>query len=103
VRFHVVMTASMKMTGLWDLAPCSIMEIGRHFKSAYCLHHQVDNSSHRSASTRLHDAISPKAAIFRTGGISPRVKWIVHDDECLKPRLRMREAIPPRLHGVVFN
>jgi hypothetical protein len=30
----------MEMTVLWDVAPCSLVEICRRFKSAYCLHHQ---------------------------------------------------------------
>jgi hypothetical protein len=32
----------MKMTAFWDIAPCSLVEVDRHFRGAYCLHHQGD-------------------------------------------------------------
>jgi hypothetical protein len=31
----------MKMTVFWDVAPCGLVEVDRHFRGAYCLHHQV--------------------------------------------------------------
>jgi hypothetical protein len=36
------MAASMKMTAFWDVAPCSILELDRRFRCAYCLYHQGD-------------------------------------------------------------
>jgi hypothetical protein len=33
----------MKMTAFWDIAPCSLIEVDRHFRGAYCLHHQGDD------------------------------------------------------------
>jgi hypothetical protein len=30
----------MKTTVFWDVAPCSQVEIDRHLRAAYCLHHQ---------------------------------------------------------------
>jgi hypothetical protein len=30
----------MQMTVFYDVAPCSLVEIGRRFRDAYCLHHQ---------------------------------------------------------------
>jgi hypothetical protein len=30
----------MKMTAFWDIAPCSLAEVYRCFRDAYCLHHQ---------------------------------------------------------------
>jgi hypothetical protein len=30
----------MKMTVFWNVAPCSLVEIGSRFKGAYCLHYQ---------------------------------------------------------------
>jgi hypothetical protein len=41
VRFRVL-TASMKMTVFWDVAPCSLIEIYRRYRDAYCLHQQGD-------------------------------------------------------------
>jgi hypothetical protein len=31
---------SMKFIVFWDIAPCSHIEVDRHFRGAYCLHHQ---------------------------------------------------------------
>jgi hypothetical protein len=28
------------MTTFWDIAPCIVVEVGRGFRGAYCLHHQ---------------------------------------------------------------
>jgi hypothetical protein len=35
-------TASIKMIALWDIAPCSLVEVYRRFRDAYCLHNQGD-------------------------------------------------------------
>jgi hypothetical protein len=40
VRFEVLTAASMKMAVFWVVAPCSLVEIYRRFRSACCLHHQ---------------------------------------------------------------
>jgi hypothetical protein len=32
----------MKMAVFWDVAPCSLLDIDRRFRGAYCLHHQGD-------------------------------------------------------------
>jgi hypothetical protein len=29
------------MTGFWDIAPCSLVEVDRRFRGVYCLHHLV--------------------------------------------------------------
>jgi hypothetical protein len=39
VRFEVIMAASMKMAVFWVVAPCSLVEVHRRFRSACCLHH----------------------------------------------------------------
>jgi hypothetical protein len=39
VRFEVLMAASMDMTVFWDVTSCSVTEIYRRFRAAYCLHH----------------------------------------------------------------
>jgi hypothetical protein len=37
----------MKMVALWDIAQCSLVDVGGCFRDAYCLHHQGDEiSSH---------------------------------------------------------
>jgi hypothetical protein len=40
VRFQVFVAASMKVTFFWDIAPCSLVEVDRRFRGAYCLHKQ---------------------------------------------------------------
>jgi hypothetical protein len=42
VWFQVLMAVSMRMTVLWDVVPCSLIEIDQRFRGTYCLHHQVD-------------------------------------------------------------
>jgi hypothetical protein len=32
----------LKMAVFWDAALCSLIEINRHFRGAYCLHRQGD-------------------------------------------------------------
>jgi hypothetical protein len=34
----------MKMAVFWDIAPCSLVEVYRRFRGAFCLHHQGDES-----------------------------------------------------------
>jgi hypothetical protein len=38
VRFQVLTAASMKIA-FWDIASCSLVEVDRRFRDAYCLHH----------------------------------------------------------------
>jgi hypothetical protein len=45
----------------WDIAPCSLIEIVRRFRDAYCLHRQDDD---RTIYKRLDGAISQKTVIF---------------------------------------
>jgi hypothetical protein len=42
VRFQILTAASMKFRVVWDVAPCSHVEIDRRFRGAYRLHHQSD-------------------------------------------------------------
>jgi hypothetical protein len=42
VRIQVLTAARVKMTAFWDTAPCSLVEVDRRFRRAYCLEHQVD-------------------------------------------------------------
>jgi hypothetical protein len=39
--FQVLTAAIMKMTAFSDIMPCSLIEVHRCFRDAYCLHHQV--------------------------------------------------------------
>jgi hypothetical protein len=37
MRFQVLTAASMTMRAFWDVAPCSMGEVDRRFRNAYCL------------------------------------------------------------------
>jgi hypothetical protein len=46
VKFQVITAASMEMTiifDIWNVAPCSLVEVYRCFRGACCLHHQRDD------------------------------------------------------------
>jgi hypothetical protein len=40
VRFQVLTTTSINMAVFWDVEPCRLVEIGRRFRGADCLHRQ---------------------------------------------------------------
>jgi hypothetical protein len=44
---------SLEMIVLWDVAPCNLVEIDRHFRDAYCLHHQGDPHTRRRENLNL--------------------------------------------------
>jgi hypothetical protein len=49
VRVQVLKAASMNMKAFWDtsIAPCSLVEVDRHFRGAYCLHRRsIPESCH---------------------------------------------------------
>jgi hypothetical protein len=52
----LVLTATIKMAVFWDVAPCSLVEIDRSFREAYCLYHQSDG---------LNSATFQKTIIFK--------------------------------------
>jgi hypothetical protein len=56
----------LKTTALWEIALCSVVEVARCFRGAYCLHHRGKERllKRRSTSTRLHGAMFRKAVIF---------------------------------------
>jgi hypothetical protein len=49
VKLQVLTAASMKMTVLWDVVPCSLVEVYRRFGGAYCLHHQGEHCKYKTA------------------------------------------------------
>jgi hypothetical protein len=38
----VLTTASVKMTAFWEMSLCSLAEVNRRFRGAYCLHRHPD-------------------------------------------------------------
>jgi hypothetical protein len=84
----------MKMTDFWDTAPCSLVEIHRCFRGAYCLHHRVTPPSIRA---RPHGTISPKIIVFMlpvlsTSHLSQSWDWsfvdcLIHIQEIFGPYL----------------
>jgi hypothetical protein len=75
-------SVGMKMAIIWDVAPCSLVDIDLCFGGAYCLHHQGSDSGgsellwNMSVSTRLHGAKFQKAAIFSTCSVLTLVIWV---------------------------
>jgi hypothetical protein len=43
MRFQVLTAASVNMVAFWDMAPCSVEEVHRRFRRAYCVHHHSNN------------------------------------------------------------
>jgi hypothetical protein len=65
MRFQVLTAVSMKFRVFWDVAPCSHVEVDWHYRGAYCLHHQGNDSlKYWSTSTRLQDATSHKTKLY---------------------------------------
>jgi hypothetical protein len=46
VRFEVITAVRMKITGVWDVTQCSLVDRYQRFDVTYCLH--------RKGSTKLH-------------------------------------------------
>jgi hypothetical protein len=38
-RLQVLKAANLKMTAFWDIEQCSLVEVYRRFRGAYCLNH----------------------------------------------------------------
>jgi hypothetical protein len=62
VWLQVLMAARMKTGVCWVVAPCSMLEAGRRFRGAYCLH---DQSGH------LHANLCPVYLVFTDALPSP--------------------------------
>jgi hypothetical protein len=43
-------TGCRKMAVFWDVAPCSLVDTGRHIRGSYCLHHQVTHRPDKGVS-----------------------------------------------------
>jgi hypothetical protein len=43
--YRVLIAVNVKTTAFWDTASCNLEEVHRHFRGAYCLHHQGDQVS----------------------------------------------------------
>jgi hypothetical protein len=54
VRFQVLTASSIKVTVFWDLASCSLIEINRSSRSAYCIHHQVPLKRRYTPVLKMH-------------------------------------------------
>jgi hypothetical protein len=44
----------VKMVVFLDVASCSLLDIDRRFREAYCLHHQGDHFTRRRENLRSH-------------------------------------------------
>jgi hypothetical protein len=81
IQFHVLTATSLKTVALWNITPCSLMEVDRCFRGTYCLHHQGHEWALRGktsgkigavrkrswlTSMRIHVVISQKSYIFNS-------------------------------------
>jgi hypothetical protein len=64
------------MTAFRDIAPSSLVETDRHFRGAYCLHHQGDESLY-----------SVGGAVYTPGNIYP--ESLQHEHEWSKRTLNL--------------
>jgi hypothetical protein len=53
--FQVLTASSMKMTVVWDVVPCSLVEVEQRFRGARCLHHQGDDDPNDGGSKHLRN------------------------------------------------
>jgi macrodomain Ter protein organizer (MatP/YcbG family) len=51
-RFQALAAASVKVTVFLDIAPCSLVEVGRRLRDAHCLRHRVDRMRQYSSLKR---------------------------------------------------
>jgi hypothetical protein len=56
----------MKMTVFWVVAPCSLVEVYRRFRGAFCLHYQGD---------RLDDDVTPSLHKPITNEVTKELKY----------------------------
>jgi hypothetical protein len=59
IRFGFIIAASMKMRVFWYIDPCSLVEVDRHFRCAYYLHHQGDKH------TLMMEAVNTSETLVR--------------------------------------
>jgi hypothetical protein len=62
----------LQFTALWDVASCSLAEVGRRYRGAYCLCHQDNAGSARVRTvhfTRLHGAASLNTVILTSTAV----------------------------------
>jgi hypothetical protein len=53
LRFQVLTATCMKMAVLWDVALCSLVDIDRCFRGAYCLYYQGDDPRRQPSCIQL--------------------------------------------------
>jgi hypothetical protein len=87
----------MKMTAFWDIAPCSLVNVDRRFRSTYSVHNRGDDG-HDGGSPQLRnvgllhrDYVAPqKAVIFITetrrlrGDVLQWLDGYAETDNCLR-------------------
>jgi len=69
LRLQVLTAANIKIMAFWDIAPCSLVLLGRRFRDAYCLHQQsftalMMKAVSNSETSVYYGAMSQKALIF---------------------------------------
>jgi hypothetical protein len=62
------MVVSMKMTALWDVVWCGLVEVDCGFSGVYCLHHQGDEEAACKKSDRNVGMVRPGEILSRPMG-----------------------------------
>jgi hypothetical protein len=91
VRCQVLTSASMNMTAFCDISPCNLVEADRHFRGAYCFHHQDDDRPDDGGSTHLWN-----------------VGQLLHYTECLRKfiiiqHFGVRMPQPANIYGLYIS
>jgi hypothetical protein len=81
---------TLKTRAFWDIAQCSLAEVDRRFRRAYCLHHQGDRSSETSVSFyQTARCNNSKDGIFILDAVRT---WDLSSHLCLRVTINIRNA-----------
>jgi hypothetical protein len=59
-RFEVLTAVTMKMAVFWAVVPYSLLEVYRHFRGAFSLHHRPDDRGHLQDKRHMLKCIQPE-------------------------------------------
>jgi hypothetical protein len=91
-------------TVLWDIAPCSVVEIYRRFEGAYCIHYQGDHIGQPCVFSRssLFEVLRSRMYFFFIGGKRRFYDPSGHD-ACCYCSLYNSLTIPYAIFGYIFQ
>jgi hypothetical protein len=79
----------LKVRAFWDIGPCGLVEVGRRFRNAYCLHHQGDLTSEQDYQLQKKDILDDVSWIHsfpspgdQNGIWSQSAQWDILEKSC---------------------